>query len=151
MTLQDQAILALAIWKEARNGGSIAMQSIANVVMNRVAKRGTSAAIECLRPLQFSSMTAPGDPELAIGPNALNQADWAAYLSALNIASQAAVGNLPDVTGGATDYYAPGSIKTTATYVLPDKTVVPFPHTWNPAKVSFTVKIDRQLFFKEES
>jgi hypothetical protein len=148
MTLQDQAILALTIWRENRGGGIPGMQSVANVIYNRVAKRGTDVTTECLRKLQFSSMTAQGDPELSLGPNALDAAGWSTWLSALDLAGEAAANNLPDITGGATVYYAPKGISSTATITLPCGTF-PFPMSWNKAAVKFTTEIAGQLFFVE--
>ena len=105
MTLQDIAVGALCAWRENRGGGAPGMQSVLNVLVNRAKARGTTVYEEVLRPYQFSSMTAPG-PEAGIGPNALNAADWSAYLAALGLAQQASEDNLPDITGGATSYYA---------------------------------------------
>jgi hypothetical protein len=78
------------------------MQSVANVIMNRAAKRRTDAYTECVRPMQFSSLTAKGDPELTLWP-ADNDPQW---LEAIALAGQAAVGTLEDITDGATSYYA---------------------------------------------
>lgn len=106
MTLTDQCVLILTIWRENRGGGIPGMQSCANVILNRSAAENQSVAWICLDPDQFSSMTEPGNPELANGPNALSAADWQAYLQAILIASEAAASNLPDLTGGAQYYFA---------------------------------------------
>ena len=124
------------------------MQSVANVILNRVAKRGTDVTTECLRPLQFTSMTYAKSSEIALGPNPTNTADWAAWMNALIIASQAAQDNLPDLTGGATVYYAPAGIQSAATITLNGQTY-PFPATWNQAALTFTTEIAKQLFFVE--
>jgi hypothetical protein len=121
------------------------MTSVANVVMNRVAKNNSSPYVECVKPLQFSSITAKGDPELALWPTATDP-QWAL---ALAIAEEAAVGKLVDITGGAVLYYDPLGITSKVTYTLPGGQVVPFPEGWNPAAVSFTVEISKQLFFQE--
>jgi len=102
MTLLDQISLALCAWKENRGGGAIGMQSVANVVMNRMAKSGHSAYAEIYKPLQFSSMSYQHDPQLLIQP-ADGDAMWAV---AQGLAQRAHDGVLPDVTGGATFYYA---------------------------------------------
>ena len=151
MTLEDQVVGALCSWKEARDGGTKGMQSILNVLVNRATKNGTSVYEEALRPEQFSSMTTPGDRQLGIGPNALDAADWKAFMLALSLASQAATDSLPDITGGATLYYdpkvlAPGS---TVPYTLPDGTVTVFPAHWRQAAVAYRCTIDGQFFFSE--
>lgn len=106
MTLTDQCVLALTIFRENRGGGVPGMASCANVILNRATARSLSVTDICLQPEQFSSMTAAGNPELALGPNALNPAEWQAYLAAIQIASEAAADNLPDLTGGAQFYFA---------------------------------------------
>jgi len=121
------------------------MSSVANVVMNRVAKNKTCAYTECTKMLQFSSITAKGDPELTLWPSE-SDPEW---ISALAIAQQAAAGTLVDVTGGATLYYAYKAIRSAMTYTLPSGEKVPFPAGWNPAAVRFTVEIADQLFFVE--
>lgn len=149
MTLKDQATLALTIWRENRSGRDRGMQSIVNVVMNRVKKLGTDAYTECLRLKQFSSMTFPGDKQLALGPNPLDLASWETYLIALTLVEQASLGNLPDLTGGATLYYNPQGIQTTKTIALPDGRTVPWPATWDAGKVQYRTEIASHLFFVE--
>lgn len=102
MTIADQFVLALTCWRENRGGGVPGMQSVANVIMNRAAKRRTDAYTECVRPMQFSSLTAKGDPELTLWP-ADNDPQW---LEAIALAGQATAGTLEDITDGATSYYA---------------------------------------------
>lgn len=100
MTIQDQVIGALCAWRENRGGGTQGMQSVLNVLMNRAAKRGTDAWTECTRHMQFSSITAPGDPELALWPSD-SDPQWG---TALGLAEAAANGSLVDLTGGADLY-----------------------------------------------
>jgi hypothetical protein len=121
------------------------MQSILNVLQNRARKRGTSVYLECVRALQFSSMTAKGDPELTLWP-ADDDPQWQ---TALGLAAQASAGALPDLTGGATLYYAPKSIQSTAVITLPTGETVPFPQGWNWAAVIYTATIAEQVFFRE--
>lgn len=151
MTIQDQVVGAICCWREARNGGTPGMQSILNVLVNRATKKHTSVYEEALRPEQFSSMTSPGDPELGIGPNALNAPDWNAFSVALSLATQAAADSLPDITGGATLYYDPKGLATgtTVPYTLPDGTVTVFPARWRQAAVTYRCTIDGQFFFSE--
>jgi conjugal transfer mating pair stabilization protein TraG len=148
MTLQDETTLVLTIWRENRGGGTVGMQSVANVILNRAKRDGSDVADECLKRLQFSSMTAPNDPELRLGPDPLDPADWAAWGQAVNIVDQAAFNNLPDLTGGATLYYAPNGLQSAKTITLAGVTY-PFPQGWNEAAVTFTTEIAGQLFFTE--
>lgn len=147
MTISDEFVMALTMWRENRGGGLAGMQSVGNVVMNRAAARGTSPYQECVRPLQFSSLTAKGISELTLWP-ALTDTTWQ---MALNLAAMAAAGTLTDITGGAEDYYAPAAISTSATFQLPDGSVVPFPDQWNAQTVEYTATIAGQIFFKDIS
>lgn len=128
MSVEDIAILALTCWRENRGGGYVGMQSVANVVVNRKNARNSSLYTECIRPWQFSSMTAKCDPQLATWP-ADSDPQW---IQALNIAQQASEGTLPDITLGATSYYA-ASMDT--------------PPDW-AAQMQFTVTIEGQKFYK---
>lgn len=150
MTQQDITVSALCAWRENRSGGAAGMTSVINVLVNRAKSRDTSVYDEALRPEQFSSMTTAGNPELGTGPNALNTADWNAFLTALSLASQAAQDLLPDITGEATLYYAPTGIgPSTKTFAIPGGNIVPFPEGWDESAVQFTTEVHGQLFFKE--
>jgi spore germination cell wall hydrolase CwlJ-like protein len=145
MRIQDEILLALTIWRENRGGGLPGMQSVANVIMNRVAQRKTSAYVECTRAEQFSSLTAKGDPELSLWPSD-GDPQWA---QALDLAAQASAGALEDITGGADLYYAPrGLTGQTQSFTLPNGTIVPFPASWNANAVEYTCEIAGQWFFK---
>ena len=102
MAQTDVVVGALTAWRENRGGGEDGMQSVLNVLVNRAKQRGTSIYAEAVLRLQFSSMTAPGDPNLVLFPTVLDP-EW---LTALSLASKAASGLLDDITGGATFYYA---------------------------------------------
>lgn len=128
MNVADQFMLALTIWRENRGGGRIGMQSVANVVMNRVSKRHTSAYEECTARLQFSSITAPGDPQLANWPAVIDSMWQEAQLLA---AQACGPGGLTDITDGATNYYA-----------------VSIPEPDWAKKMQFTVEIADQRFYK---
>lgn len=131
MTIQDQVIGALTIWRENRGGGTQGMQSVLNVLMNRAKNRATSVYTEALRRLQFSSMTAAGDPNLVIYP-ADGDPEWR---EALSLTAQAAAETLSDITQGATNYYAPRGMKNGQ------------PPSWALAMTQ-TVTIAGQIFFK---
>jgi len=146
LTLQDQVILALTIWRENRGGGAIGMQSVANVIMNRAAKQNVSVWAICTQPLQFSSITTKGDPELNLWPK---EGD-VSFAKALEIADMANEGDLTDLTRGATLYYAPHGYHADQTFKLPDTgEVIPFPDHWDESKVQYLCTIEYQVFFKE--
>ena len=140
----DIVTLALTIWRENRGGGSEGMGSVANVIQNRAKRRSLSVYEICVQRLQFSSMTAKGDPELILWP----EREDASWNVALQIANAAAAGNLEDATGGAVLYYAPRGISSHTTYKLPTGVTVPFPDDWNPKVVTYTATIQNQIFFK---
>jgi hypothetical protein len=104
------------------------MQSVINVLQNRVKARGTDIYTEATRRKQFSSMTAYGDPNLPLYP-APGDEQWA---QALTLMYQAKTGALDDITGGATNYYAL-SLGT--------------PPYW-AASMTKTVIIEGQVFFR---
>lgn len=138
-------MLALTMWRENRGGGASGMQSVGNVILNRAARHGISVWTVCTARLQFSSVTAPGDPELTLWPPDTDPT-WA---TALELAARGAAGALEDLTGGAVLYYNPRSIRSDKTYTLPDGTIVAFPHPWNPAVVQYLGEIAGHLFFTE--
>lgn len=98
----DLVFLALCAWRENRHGQIPGMQSVINCIMNRTRQRNQPAYYVVIAPRQFSSMTAVGDPQLGLYPNA-NDEQWG---TALTLAAQALSSTLPDITGGATSYYA---------------------------------------------
>ena len=104
------------------------MQSVINVLVNRATHRGTDVYSEAVRRLQFSSMTAAGDPNLILYP-VDNDPQW---VQALALTSLASKGSLEDITGGATSYYALS---------------MPEPPYW-AASMTRTVTIEGQVFFK---
>lgn len=144
MTHSDYAICSLCIWREARGDGNSAMQGVACVIRNRTKRSGRPPYAEVIRPLAFSSMTAHGDPELALFPIDSDPAWIQAQLLTGNVLD----GVTEDITGGSTLYYAPHSIVTTAKITIPTGTI-PFPQHWNPAVVTFQRQIGSQVFFSE--
>jgi N-acetylmuramoyl-L-alanine amidase len=128
MTQQDIAFGALCAWRENRGGQTPGMQSVINVLVNRAKMHGSSVYQESVRPWQFSSMTAPGDPNLIKFPLP-NDAQWE---TALLLMQKASEGVLFDMTDGATNYYA-ASMTT--------------PPNWANT-MQFTVEIAGQKFFR---
>lgn len=98
----DRFMLTLCAWRENRGGGEAGMQSVMNSIMNRVAKDNSSVYDEVVRFEQFSSITAKGDPELALYPKD-SDPQW---LLAQALSTKALSNVLPDITGGALSYYA---------------------------------------------
>lgn len=128
MTNSDQFLLALTMYRENRSGGRSGMQSVGNVIMNRAAKRNLTPYQVCVQRLQFSSITAPGDPQLTNWPT-FNDPQW---IIAIGLAALAAEGQLTDITDGSVNYYA-ASMAT--------------PPDW-AAEMVFTVEIQGQRFYK---
>lgn len=107
MTALETAIPALCCWRENRSGGRPGMQSVVNVLQNRAAKRNTSLYSEAVRPEQFSSIAPP--PSLTAAQS--ETAVWPVegdpeYAIAEQLVTEALAGELPDITEGATNYYA---------------------------------------------
>ena len=144
MTHADYAICSLCIWREARGDGNTAMSAVACVIRNRVKKSGRTPYAEVIKPWAFSSITAKGDPELALFPPDSDPA----WIQAQLITGNVLDGLTADITGGSTLYYAPKSIVTTATIQIPTGKI-PFPQKWNPAVVKFACQIGSQVFFTE--
>jgi Cell Wall Hydrolase len=141
---------SLCIWRENRGASSIGMQSVLEVLQNRATRDNTTIYEEAIAKLQFSSMTAPDDPEEILWPDSVKDpVDYALYVQAEQSVIKANSGALTDITGGATDYYNPNSIKTTKTITLPNGNVIPFPEGWDPTKVVYTGTIGNQVFFRE--
>jgi N-acetylmuramoyl-L-alanine amidase len=134
-TLSEQAIddifmLTLCCWREDRSGKGTGMTAVAWAVRNRYDRDKTSYYAEVTARLQFSSVTAPRDPELD---------EWAKkgdpmWALAREIARGVIYGPITDPTGGATLYYAE---------------TIPFPAAWNRSKVEQTITAGGQIFFRE--
>jgi spore germination cell wall hydrolase CwlJ-like protein len=104
---RDKAIdvIARTIWGEARGEGDEGMAAVAAVIMNRAAIGGwwgSSPIAVALFPWQFSAWN-ENDPNRA-KVKAVT-ADDPAFARALEIATDAVDGKLPDITGGATHYH----------------------------------------------
>jgi len=102
-------ILARTMYGEARGEGTAGLQGVANVVMNRVAKPrwwGKDVIGVCLKPFQFSCWN-KDDPNLNIIQNV--ERDNLIFNKAYEMATEAVQGALPDITDGATSYFAKGT------------------------------------------
>lgn len=104
-------ILARTIWGEARGEGSLGMQAVASVILNRVdiAEEkggywwGNTIIQICQKPYQFSCWN-EDDPNLE-KLKAVSQSDIH-FATALRIARRAVFSRLEDPTKGATHYHA---------------------------------------------
>ncbi|MAH04007.1 MAG: hydrolase [Alphaproteobacteria bacterium] len=105
--------LARTIYGEARGEGMAGMQAIANVIMNRVAISerykngywwGKGVIGVCKKPWQFSCWN-KGDVNKAKIENIDFDGDFV-FAIALDIAEQALLGELEDITNGSTSYHA---------------------------------------------
>lgn len=105
-TFGDEFLLALVAWRENRGGLIPGMQSVMNVVINNAARTRRTIPEEILHPWRYSSMTAPGDPQLTKWPDD-GDPRW---LTAQRLAAKAVAGELADITHGATNFYAPGGV-----------------------------------------
>ena len=133
---------ALCAWRENRGGGRLGMQSVLNVLANRAKRDNTSMYAEAVRKLQFSSMTARGDSQTVLWP--VEGDPW--YAIAEEMTQNP---DLPDITNGSVDYYAPAGLAESQNYTLPNGQVVKFPASWNPSRYVFEAEIAGQLFWKE--
>lgn len=107
-------ILARTIWGEARGEGSIGMQAVACVILNRLKIAqvkgrywwGNNITAICRKPYQFSAWNA-GDPNY---PKmlAVTEKDDAYFATASRLARRAVYGKLEDPTDGATHYHSIG-------------------------------------------
>lgn len=136
--VDNQFMLALCLWREARGElatvGPIGYIAVGCVLRNRGQRDTTTIYEEVIKRLQFSSITAPGDPELTAWPAKRNGADYAAWITAHQVARGILSGAYSDPTRGATLYYADS---------------IPFPEDWNRAKVHQTVKLGKHIFLTE--
>ncbi len=126
----DDFMLALCMWREARGDGAAGMTAVGCVVRNRVTAHGSGYYSEIVRALQFSSITAKGDPQLTLYPQ-LSDGTWG---MAQTLAKEVISGPLAleDITGGAQFYYA---------------TTIPLP-SWAEG-MTMTCQIGRQRFYKQ--
>lgn len=106
-------VLARTLYGEARGEGSIGMQAVANVVLNRVKIAqdkegfwwGSTIIQVCQKPYQFSCWNR-SDPNFR-KLQAVDKSDLY-FATALRIAQRAVAGTLEDITSGATHYHAKG-------------------------------------------
>lgn len=105
MTYDDNDIHSLALvgWKEARGEGSVGIQAVMHVILNRV---GTVGFAHTLHDViygknQFTSMSVPSDPEFNLQPKPGD----VLFAASVSLAKNILAGVDPDNTNGA-HYYA---------------------------------------------
>lgn len=130
MTPADYFMTALCLYREARGEGNAGMTAVGCVIRNRMHRRSSTAYAEVVKRLQFSSITDPKDPQLAVYPLAGDAAWQQAQLLAQNVLN----GDVQDITQGATLYY--------------DDSIA-FPASWDATKLTPLGKIGRLNLFKE--
>ena len=102
----DEEVLAKTAFGENRGGGKPGMTSVLNVIMNRATHPtwwGDNPRDVCLKPEQFDTWNTDDPNYQRI--MTVSESD-PAYEIALELAKEALAGTLPDITDGATYYYA---------------------------------------------
>ena len=100
-------LLALCIWREARNQSRMAKLGVKWIILNRVANpKGpyvhcSTVVQTILCPLQFSSFN-PDDANAKLLPNPIHAEDFAAFIQCCEVVDS----QDPDPTGGATHYFS---------------------------------------------
>jgi spore germination cell wall hydrolase CwlJ-like protein len=145
MTHADYFMTSLCLFREAAGEGREGQIAVAWNIVNRTNKRHSTPYAEVVRPWQFSSITAPGDVTLTKYGSETD----ATWQQCQLLAADVLEGQIADPTSGSTLYYNPNGIKTTSTISLPDGRIIPFPSTWNAAKVEFVIQIGKHFFWKE--
>lgn len=105
----DINIVAKTMYGEARGEDTDGWQAVANVIMNRVAKKtwyGLTPYEVCLKPKQFSCWNF-GDPNCEVLENI--PVDSLIYRACIDLATRAVNGVLPDITLDATHYRVIGT------------------------------------------
>lgn len=119
LTDKDEQIdyMARTAWGEARGEGSRGMQAVINVIMNRVRAGswyGATPKEVCTKKSQFSVWN-KNDPNYA-QMLAVTTSDKS-FATAKSLAGLAYAGTLPDITNGATNYLALGSLSSVPGWV----------------------------------
>lgn len=119
LTNDDEQIeyMARTMWGEARGEGATGMRAVGHVIMNRV-KAGSWYGLTpkevVLKKSQFSCWN-ENDPNRA-KLLTVTTAD-SNYALALSLAKAIYAGTMPDITNGATNYLALGSLSTVPSWV----------------------------------
>lgn len=110
MSAEDTFLWALCVWREARSLGMAGMTAVAWVMLNRLNSKawGSTMTDVVTARLQFSSMTALGDPETVVWPNShLSPPDAEAWQQAQQAVLMVTISTPQnDPTKGGTNYYS---------------------------------------------
>jgi N-acetylmuramoyl-L-alanine amidase len=98
---------ALCAWREARGEGRDGMRAVLHVIANRAKAENKTWAEVVYKPLQFSSMTYPHDPELSVIPHPPDPQ----FVDAYELADSIFAGGDFDLTNGATYYFNPNVVR----------------------------------------
>lgn len=112
-TVTEQFLLGLTVWREARGETELGRVAVAHSVLNRVARPSWWGRDLCEvlgKKWQYSSLAAPGDPQLILWPR-IEDHSW---LECLTVAAQVLAGAVSNPVPGA-DSYHDVSIGTPAT------------------------------------
>lgn len=117
-------VLARTLWGEARGEGTLGMEAVACVILNRVKESdkrgprwwGANIIQVCQKPYQFScwNRSDPNFKQL----QSVDEKDLY-FATAMRVARRALIGVLADVTNGATHYHAEGLLPFWARGVQP--------------------------------
>lgn len=108
-TIMNVSQLALVIWREARGEPRLGKLAVAYSILNRVARPtwwGHDIPTVIWKKWQYSSMTADGDPQLALLPTPYKPEGWDAYEECLEVAFRAYFREEANPAPGADSYYA---------------------------------------------
>ena len=122
---------AFCAWREASGEGREGIRGVLHVIANRALKHNKTWAQVVFQYLQFSSITAPGDPQIKAGRVPV-QPD-AVFITCYELANSLYNGEDLDITNGATHYFADS---------------IPMP-TW-AQQMTATAVIGRHKFFRED-
>jgi len=99
---KPEPIVAAVLIAEAGGEGVESMQCVANVIQHRAKERHISSRAVVLQPKQFSCLNGVAESKLIE-----TSKQHPLWQKALALSS----GTVPDITGGATFFYAPKSMK----------------------------------------
>jgi spore germination cell wall hydrolase CwlJ-like protein len=135
--VQDVYLMALVVWREARNEPREGKIAVAYTIMNRVKYTkwwGETCAEVIFKKWQYSSMTDPNDPQLKLLPQPYEPVGWRSWAECLGIARDVYEESIINPAPGADSYFAD---------------YIPTPKWADPKK--FVVKIGHHSFYDLDS
>jgi len=103
-TIWQPCLLALTIWREARGSSTLAQVAVGYSIMNRVERPswwGKTLDEVLGKKWQYSSLAAPGDPQLILWP----RSEDPSWQEALAVARAVLAKTEPNPVPGADSYY----------------------------------------------